>query len=84
MPGASNMALLRILDADMTDAGEYSVLATNKYGEARANCNVLVMPQTETPPPTFIKSMNQVSILEDDLLRLDVQLSDAAGVRVQW
>ena len=84
MPGAHDMTILRILDADMTDAGDYSVLAVNKYGEARANCSVLVLPQTDTPMPAFLKGLSQLSLLENDLLRLEVQLSDPAGVRVQW
>uniref|UniRef100_A0A0N5CB57 Muscle M-line assembly protein unc-89 n=1 Tax=Strongyloides papillosus TaxID=174720 RepID=A0A0N5CB57_STREA len=48
-------ASLRILDSRKDDAGKYSIVAKNEFGEKESSCNASVIDENEIPgPPKFI------------------------------
>ncbi|XP_075733476.1 obscurin isoform X5 [Rhipicephalus microplus] len=70
---------LVIKNTKKSDAGTYSVVAENESGTANTHCRLTV-----NSTPTFKKELKDVSVMTDDVLKLDVQVQGTPAPDVKW
>ncbi|KAL1432471.1 hypothetical protein MTO96_013227 [Rhipicephalus appendiculatus] len=70
---------LVIKNTKKSDAGTYSVVAENESGTANTDCRLTV-----NSTPTFKKELKDVSVMTDDVLKLDVEVQGTPAPDVKW
>ncbi|XP_075532246.1 obscurin isoform X3 [Dermacentor variabilis] len=70
---------LVIKNTKKSDAGIYSVVAENESGTANTECRLTV-----NSTPTFKKELKDVSVMTDEVLKLDVEVQGAPTPDVKW
>ena len=80
---ANNTYSLEIRDCTVKDSGRYKCVAKNSRGQVFCSCTLTVLEKQEMPK--FADSQNvDVSLLENEELRLDVSVSGKPEPRIKW
>ena len=77
-----NRSVLRVLDAELTDEGEYTCTASNKVG--KCSCTVELVVEEAIVRPAFVKRLSSVELFQGDLARLEVRVSGTPEPEVAW
>ena len=78
----NNRSVLRVLEAELTDEGDYTCIASNKVG--KCSCTIELIVEEASIPPTFIKRLSPVELFEGELARLEVRVSGTPEPEVTW
>lgn len=77
-----NRSVLTIVDAKLTDEGDYTCMLSNKAG--KDSCQVELLVEESVIPPEFIRKMSTIELSEGDLAQFDVRVSGRPVPDVQW
>ncbi|KAM7283994.1 hypothetical protein ISCGN_001097, partial [Ixodes scapularis] len=70
---------LIIKNVTKADSGKYSVVAENELGSANTDCKLTV-----NSLPAFKKELKDVSVMTDEVLKLDVEVQGSPQPDVKW
>uniref|UniRef100_A0A8D8WY19 Myosin light chain kinase, smooth muscle n=1 Tax=Cacopsylla melanoneura TaxID=428564 RepID=A0A8D8WY19_9HEMI len=81
-----NTATLEIKDCKLTDSGQFTCLARNKYGRSSTSCNVKVYANLEPTPmgPVFSKIIKEHYKFLDDELSLECRVKCFPPAKITW
>lgn len=74
-----NCHRLKIKDAVVSDAGEYTIKAQNKLGVVESHCHVVV-----TEIPKLLKELESIEIKQGEAAEFSVQISGSPKPDLQW
>lgn len=80
----NDICSLEIKDARCSDQGNYICRAKNTAGEVRKSCKLTVKQVTPTSPPSFVKHLKDVHIVEGSCTRFDVKVTGMPEPEVAW
>ncbi|XP_031635461.1 obscurin-like, partial [Contarinia nasturtii] len=76
---------LKINDAELSDAGEYSLIATNAYGSLTSSAAVsIVKDKQKGQAPEFLKCLEDINAEIGSLVKLSVQISGIPEPKIKW
>ena len=75
-------SVLTLVDAKLTDEGDYTCTAANKAG--KVSCTVDLIVGEAVLSPEFVKKMNSIELCEGDIARFDIRVSGTPQPKVQW
>jgi hypothetical protein len=75
-------SVLTILDAKLTDEGDYTCILSSRAG--KDSCKVELLVEEAIVPPEFVRKMSTIELYEGDLAQFDVRVSGTPVPDVQW
>ncbi|KAG5676322.1 hypothetical protein PVAND_006168 [Polypedilum vanderplanki] len=84
---ADGLAILEIFDVNDDDAGKYSCVASNKFGETVTSAKLKVysgFKPSVSMPPTVMRQMKESYNLHHDLLTLECRVRGTPKPHIQW